>query len=92
MRKQLTAAVLAAAIAAGLAPPAAGNSDVAAAVAAGVAGAAIGAALSKNQHKAKRARKAHFQPAPGITCYDYQAACYHDDGGFASKWTRRIYG
>ncbi len=91
MTRWLAVMLVAVTTAAGLAHPASAKSDVAAAIVAGVAGAAVGAALSKNEHKAKRNRKAHFKPAPGVTCFDYQAACYYDDAGFSRSWTKRIY-
>lgn len=86
------AGVLAAAALSGLASPAAAhNNDVAAAVAAGVVGVAIGAALSDHPKHHGHKHKDHFSPKPGVTCYDYQAACYHDDGSLASNMTWEVY-
>ena len=91
MRSRRTVAMLAGAIAVMLAQPAGANSDVAAAIAAGVVGAAVGASLANHSHH-KHNHKAHFSPTPGIKCYDYQRACYHEGGGFATNWTRQVYG
>jgi len=88
--RRMTTALIAGATVATLAQPAAANSDVAAALAAGVVGAAIGASLADHPHHTHR-HDAHFSPAPGIECYDYQRACYHADGGFANNWTWRVY-
>ncbi len=91
MGTRMIAAVLAGAVAASLGQPAGANSDVAAAVAAGVVGVAVGASLAKHAHHGHK-HKAHFSPAPGIECYDYQRACYHSDGGYASNWSWKVYG
>lgn len=71
-------------------PAEANDKDVAAAVAAGIAGVAIGAALSDHPHHGHTPRN-HFSPKPGVTCYNYQAACYHDDGSFAANKTWEYY-
>lgn len=85
-------AVLASAALLGLAAPAAADNDaVAAAVAAGVVGVAIGAALSDHPKHHGHKHKDYFSPKPGVTCYDYQAACYHDDGSYAAHMTWDVY-
>lgn len=84
-------ALLASAALLGLAAPAAANNDVAAALAAGVVGVAIGASLSDHHKHHGHKQGGSFSPKPGVTCYDRQAACYHDDGSFASNMTWDIY-
>lgn len=94
MPKRLTGALILAA-ALGLAAPAAQPAranEVAAALAAGVVGAAIGASLAKSSKSGRRHADDRFSPAAGVTCYRRQRACYKDGGGFAAKWTYRIYG
>ena len=81
---------LAAALLLGQAVPAGANDDAAAALAAGVIGAAIGASLADHAHHHHK-HKNQFSPKPGITCYDREAACYHDNGGFAGKMTWEVY-
>lgn len=85
------AAVAAAALLVLAAPAAANNKDVAAAVAAGVVGVAIGAALADHPKHHGHKHRDRFSPKPGVTCYDYQAACYHDDGSLASNMTWEVY-
>ncbi len=33
-----------------------------------------------------------YSPARNVTCYRRQRACYHTDGSFAPRWTRREFG
>ena len=33
-----------------------------------------------------------FYPAPGITCYRSQRACYRNGGGYSARWTHREFG
>ena len=85
----VAAVLLGGLLAASNSTPAAAHSDVAAAVAAGLVGVAVGAALSDNSHHHSHSN--HFSPQPGVTCYDRQRACYHDNGGFAAHATREYY-
>lgn len=102
MRIGSLCAVAAIAAAVGMAQPAiARHGDVGAALAAGIVGAAIGASLSQSVNHDKviyhgghggHHGKRRFSPEPGIECYDASRSCYHDDGGYAAKWSRRAYG
>lgn len=89
MRTSIRIAALGAALVAGLAQPAASNDATAAAIAAGVAGIAVGAALANQHHHSHPG--GHFSPKPGVTCYNKQRACYHDDGSFAANATWEYY-
>ncbi len=89
----VAAAALLAAL--GTAAPAAAHNHTGDAIAAGVVGAAIGAALANSAHRSherERSSSHHWSPKPGVTCYDRQAACYHNDGSFAAHMTWEIYG
>ncbi len=33
-----------------------------------------------------------FSPAPGVLCYQAQQACYNVGGGYAGKWSARVFG
>ncbi|MBL8791930.1 MAG: hypothetical protein JNM45_15675 [Rhizobiales bacterium] len=73
-------------------------------VAGGLVGAAIVAAASKHHHHHKHYYYDDYQPypvngyntywnnvyspAPGITCYRAQYACYRANGSFSANWTR----
>jgi hypothetical protein len=74
------------------------------AIAAGLVGAAIIAAASKHHRHQKQYYYDGYEPypddgyntywnnvyspAPGITCYRAQVACYKANGHFSAKWTR----
>ncbi|WP_373505590.1 hypothetical protein [Aestuariivirga sp.] len=33
-----------------------------------------------------------YSPASNVVCYSAQRVCYNNNGSYASKWTRRVYG
>ncbi|MBP7001034.1 hypothetical protein [Amaricoccus sp.] len=84
MRRLTGAAALAAALTVQI-QPAYPNDATAAAIAAGIAGVAVGAAIANHHHHSHPG--GHFTPKPGVTCYNKQRACYHDDGSFAANAT-----
>jgi hypothetical protein len=89
MRGLTRIAVMAVALGTGFAQPALPNDATAAAIAAGIAGVAVGAAISNHHHHNHPG--GHFSPKPGVTCYNKQRACYHDDGSFAANATWEYY-
>lgn len=103
MRKAFTAAVMATAIVGSLSlagPPAHAKDGVGVAIVGGlIAGAAIGAAIADNKkhntniyvEPRRPPPPQPFSPKAGIVCYPAQHACYHNDGSYAAKWTRRVY-
>lgn len=89
MHHSLFALGLAAALALGTAAPLRANqtSDM---IAAGVVGVALGAAIAHNSgHHHSGSNK--FSPKPGVTCYNKQRACYHDDGSYAAHMTHEFF-
>jgi hypothetical protein len=33
-----------------------------------------------------------YSPAANVVCYPAQRVCYNNNGSYAAKWTRRVYG
>jgi hypothetical protein len=104
MVKPSLVALLAAAVTLGSlsAPdPAAAKNNTGAIIGGLIAGAAIGAAVSSQIRQPKTVYvptppppdpwPKTYSPAPGITCYPAQRACYNVNGSYNGRWTYNVY-
>ena len=76
--------------------------EVGAAIAGAILGGVIAAAASSHHHDDNYrphtdwgpgpVARGRFSPAPGITCYRSQRACYRNGGGYSARWTHREFG